>query len=62
MRDGLENKDGAKMSTAPRHLRILDEIERQCLPGLVNVLREEGLEAVRYFLWNTTGRHHHSQA
>jgi len=43
MREGRENKDGAKMSTTPQHLRILDEIERECLPGLVRVLREEGL-------------------
>jgi hypothetical protein len=38
-----ENKDGAKMSTTPQHLSILGEIERECLPGLVRVLREEGL-------------------
>jgi hypothetical protein len=50
MREGLENKDGAKMSTTQQQLRILDEIGRQCLPGLVDVLRE----AVRYFLWNVT--------
>jgi hypothetical protein len=43
MREGLENEDGAKMSTTPQHLRILDEIERQCLPGLVRILRDEGL-------------------
>jgi hypothetical protein len=34
------------------------EIERRCLPGLVNILREEGLEAVRYLLWDVTGWHH----
>ncbi len=50
------------MSDARPHLEALEEIERDCIPGLVEVLREEGLEAVRYFLWNTTGRHHHSQA
>ena len=44
------------------HLRALDKIERECIPGLVNVLREDGPEAVRYFLWDVTGRHHHSQA
>jgi hypothetical protein len=43
MREGRENKDGAKMSTTSQHLRILDEIERERLPGLVRVLREEGL-------------------
>ncbi len=50
------------MGETPQHLRTLEEIERECLPGLVRVLREEGLEAVRYFLLNTTGRNHHSQA
>ena len=32
-------------------------MERECIPGLVRVLREEGLETVRYFLWDTTGWH-----
>ncbi len=59
-REGLEHKDGAQApSTSPQ---ALDKIERECIPGLVNVLREDGLEAVRYFLWDVTGRHHHSQA
>jgi hypothetical protein len=34
------------------HLRTLEEIERECIPGLVQVLREENLEVVRYFPWN----------
>ena len=29
----------------------------ECFPGLVTVLREEGLEAVHYFLWDVTGWH-----
>ncbi len=102
MREGLENKDGAKMSTTPQHLRAhfktwydrwivsgkrmvfgsgsfvpalrssapdtqaevlkcalktLEVTERESLPGPVNVLREEGLEAVRHFLWDVTGWH-----
>ncbi len=40
--------------TSP-HLKTLEEIERECLPGLVRALKEEGLEAVRYFLWDLTG-------
>ena len=39
------------------HLKILEEIEREGLPGLVEVLREEGLDAVRYVLWDATAWH-----
>jgi hypothetical protein len=52
--EGRENKDGAKMKDSAQHLRTLEEIERDCIPGLANVLREEGLEAVRYILWDMT--------
>ncbi len=41
----------------PEHLEALDEIERGGLPGLAQVLRVEGLEAVRYVLWDATGWH-----
>ena len=27
------------------------------IPGLVEVLREEGIDAVRYILWDATGSH-----
>lgn len=30
------------------HLRTLKEIERDCIPGLVEVLQTEGTESVRY--------------
>ena len=46
------------MRGTPTHLKTLEKIERECLPGLVRILREEGLEAVRYFLWDLTGWHH----
>ena len=46
------------MGQTPQHLKTLEEVERECIPGLVEVLREEGLEAVRYFLWDMTGWHH----
>jgi hypothetical protein len=46
------------MRETPPHLEAPEEVERVCIPGLVEVLREEGLEAVRYFLWNPTGWHH----
>jgi hypothetical protein len=39
------------------HLKALEEIERNGIPGLVKVLREEGIDAVRYVLWDATGRH-----
>ena len=29
----------------------------ECIPGLVEVLRQEGVEGVRYALWDMTGRH-----
>jgi hypothetical protein len=44
------------MSFPPPHLQALDEIERPSIPGLVEVLREEGLDAVRHVLWDATGR------
>jgi hypothetical protein len=30
-------------------------MERECIPGLVEVLRQEGLEAARRTLWDITG-------
>ena len=45
------------MEDTPRHLKTLEEVERECIPGLVRVLKEEGLEAVRYFLRDVTGWH-----
>ena len=41
----------------PEHLEALEEIERDALPGLVEVLRQEGLEAARFVLWDLTGWH-----
>jgi hypothetical protein len=41
----------------PEHLEALEEIERDGLPGLTEVLQKEGLEAVRYVLWDATGWH-----
>jgi hypothetical protein len=45
------------MRDTPPHLKTLEEIEREGIPGLVEVLREEGLDAVRYVLWDATGWH-----
>lgn len=39
------------------HLKTLEEIERGCVPGLVEVLRTEENEGVRYALWDMTGWH-----
>ena len=45
------------MSDAKPHLRTLEEIEREGIPGLVEVLRKEGIDAVRHVLWDATGWH-----
>ncbi len=47
----------AQMSGAKPHLRTLEEIERTCVSGLVEVLRTEGIEGVRYALWDMTDWH-----
>lgn len=43
------------MKGTPPHLKALEEIESNGVPGLVEVLREEGVDAVRYILWDATG-------
>ena len=45
------------MKDAAPHLRTLEELERTSIPGLVEVLREEGIDAVRYALGEATGWH-----
>ncbi len=45
------------MSPTPPHLKTLEEIEQNCISGLVEVLRWEGVEAVRYALFDMTGWH-----
>jgi hypothetical protein len=45
------------MSEPRPHLETLEEIERTCVSGLVEVLRTEGIEGVRYALWDMTGWH-----
>ncbi len=45
------------MKDTPPHLKALEEIEKTSVPGLVKVLREEGVDAVRYVLWDATGWH-----
>jgi hypothetical protein len=42
------------MSPKPEYLEALEEIERDGLPGLVEVLHHEGLDAVRLILWDVT--------
>ena len=39
------------MTEQPTPLKALEEIERTSIPGLVEVLREEGLDAARHVLW-----------
>lgn len=45
------------VSPTPPHLKALEEIERDGVPGFVEVLREEGVDAVRYVFWDATGWH-----
>lgn len=45
------------MSDSKPHLKTLEEIERECIPGLVEVLYTEGVGGVRYTLWDMTGWH-----
>ena len=45
------------MTYVPLHLKALEEIEREGIPGLVEVLREEGIDAVRYIFWDAIGWH-----
>ena len=45
------------MKNTPPHLKTLEEIEQECVPGLVELLRWEGLEAVRYALFDMTNWH-----
>ena len=45
------------MTNARPHLKTLEEIERDCIPGLVEVLCTEGIEGVRYTLGDMSGWH-----
>lgn len=38
------------MHPTPSHPKTLEEIEKTTIPGLVEVLHEEGLDGVRYTL------------
>jgi hypothetical protein len=49
--------DGEAMKDTPPHLQTLEEVERSAIPGLLEVLREEGIDGVRYALWNASGWH-----
>ena len=42
------------MRDTPPHLKPLEEIEKTGIPGLVEVPREEDLNAARYVLWDAT--------
>ena len=45
------------MKGTPPHLQALEEVERAGISGLLEVLREEGVDGVRYALWNVSGWH-----
>jgi hypothetical protein len=38
------------MKDTPSHLQALEEVERAGIPGLLEVLREEGIDGLRYTL------------
>ena len=44
------------METIPR-LETLEKIENTCVPDIIGVFREEGLDAASYALFDTTGWH-----
>jgi hypothetical protein len=41
----------------PPHLKTLDDIEKTSSPGLMEVLREESVDAVRHVKWEMTSWH-----
>jgi hypothetical protein len=45
------------MKNTPPHLKTLEAVEQECVPGLVELLRWEGLEDVRYALFDMTNWH-----
>ncbi len=45
------------MGITPPHLRILEKVDRDGIPGPLEVLREEGIDGVRHALWDATGWH-----
>jgi hypothetical protein len=46
---------GYPMNPTPPHLEALEEVERAGIPGLLEMLSEEGIDGVRYALWDATG-------
>ncbi len=49
-----ETQKGLSVGDKHLHLEALEEIENSSIPGFVEVLREEGLDAVRYVLWDAS--------
>ena len=45
------------MKDTPPHLKPLEEIEREGIPSLLEVLRKEGIDGIRYTLRDATGWH-----
>jgi hypothetical protein len=45
------------VNITPPHLQALKEIENASIPGLVKMLREEGLDGGRHALWEATDWH-----
>ena len=59
--ESLDFEDGGALGIGPtsEQLEALEEIGKDGLGGLAEVLRKEGLEAVRHLLWEATGWHRH---
>ena len=54
---GSATEKEAEMREHGPILKTLEEIERDCFPGLLEVLRTKGIEGVRYALFDMTGWH-----
>lgn len=51
-RQAQRKRHGEAMSSTPPYLKGLEALECQCILELVGVRCEEGLEGVRYVLWD----------
>lgn len=43
------------MKDMPPHLQALEEVERAVIPGILEALREQGIDGLRYALCKVSG-------
>jgi hypothetical protein len=43
------------MKNTPPHLQALEEVERAVIPGILEALREQGIDGLRHALCNVPG-------